>query len=60
MQANVLAQYKPTINVSLLLPELKRAEEMANDAIKYFNSTRHIVLFYEDLVKNHVVNHLPI
>lgn len=60
MQANVLAQYKPTINVSLLLPELKRAEEMANDAIKYFNSTRHIVLFYEDLVDNDVVNHLLI
>lgn len=60
MQANVLAQYKPTINVSLLLPELKRAEEMANDAIKYFNSTRHIVLFYEDLVNNDVVNHLLI
>ncbi|RWR77079.1 Sulfotransferase domain-containing protein [Cinnamomum micranthum f. kanehirae] len=52
-EAKVLARYKPTINVTLLLPELKRTEEMAINALEYFNSTRHITLFYEDLVNNH-------
>eukprot|EP00268_Persea_americana_P059357 TRINITY_DN7272_c1_g1_i12.p1 TRINITY_DN7272_c1_g1~~TRINITY_DN7272_c1_g1_i12.p1 ORF type:complete len:343 (-),score=57.24 TRINITY_DN7272_c1_g1_i12:304-1332(-) len=51
-EAKVLAKFKPTINITLLLPELEHAEEMATNALNYFNKTRHIVLFYEDLVKN--------
>ena len=60
MQAKVLAKFKPTINITLLLPELEHAEEMATNALNYFNKTRHIVLFYEDLVKNLTVNHILI
>lgn len=51
-EAKVLALYKPVINVTLLLPSLKRAEEMAANALEYFKSTRHIILYYEDLVNN--------
>ncbi|KAJ1396943.1 P-loop containing nucleoside triphosphate hydrolase [Sesbania bispinosa] len=51
-QAKVLAKYRPRINTTLLMPELKRTEETAAKAIEYFKNTRHIVLYYEDLVKN--------
>ncbi|KAK1309453.1 hypothetical protein QJS10_CPA09g00616 [Acorus calamus] len=51
-EAEVLAQYKPRINVTLLISDLKKAEDMAANAIKYFKSTRHIILYYEDLVSN--------
>ncbi|KAK3231447.1 hypothetical protein Dsin_003328 [Dipteronia sinensis] len=51
-QANILAKYKPTLNSTLILPQLKQIEQTAAKAIKYFNSTRHIVLYYEDLINN--------
>ncbi|KAJ3696052.1 hypothetical protein LUZ60_001429 [Juncus effusus] len=52
-EADVLAKFKPTINTTLLMPELKKADKMGNEGLKYFESTRHIVLYYEDLVRNH-------
>ncbi|OMO74895.1 hypothetical protein COLO4_26462 [Corchorus olitorius] len=51
-EAQILANFKPTINTEQLIPELKEAEESIAKAVEYFNSTRHIVLYYEDLVKN--------
>lgn len=51
-EAEVLSRYKPAINSTLLIAELKEAELTAAKAFEYFNSTRHIVLYYEDLVKN--------
>ncbi|XP_012570799.2 uncharacterized protein [Cicer arietinum] len=52
IEAKVLAKYKPRINTTLLMEELKQTEETAAKAIEYFNNTRHIVLYYEDLFKN--------
>ncbi|KAJ0750250.1 putative P-loop containing nucleoside triphosphate hydrolase [Helianthus annuus] len=54
-EAKILASYKPTINTTLLIPELKQADNMVKQALEYFNSTRHIVLYYEDIIKNHTV-----
>ncbi|KAG8642597.1 uncharacterized protein LOC110627776 isoform X3 [Manihot esculenta] len=51
-EAETLAKYKPTINSTLLIADLKEMELMATRALEYFNSTRHIILYYEDLVKN--------
>ncbi|KAH9711813.1 Sulfotransferase [Citrus sinensis] len=51
-QAEALSRYKPAINSTLLIAELKEMELTAAKAFEYFNSTRHIVLYYEDLVKN--------
>lgn len=51
-EADILARYKPKINVTLLIPTLKQAESMTMDALKYFKGTRHIVLYYEDLIHN--------
>ncbi|KAI4318392.1 hypothetical protein MLD38_032101 [Melastoma candidum] len=51
-EAAILAKYKPTINSSLLVADLKQVEDMAKQALQYFNGTRHIVLYYEDVVRN--------
>ncbi|KAL9461419.1 hypothetical protein AB3S75_004421 [Citrus x aurantiifolia] len=51
-EAEALSRYKPAINSTLLIAELKEMELTAAKAFEYFNSTRHIVLYYEDLVKN--------
>nr|AAD17417.1 hypothetical protein [Arabidopsis thaliana] len=51
-QAEILARYKPLINTSLLIPDLKQVQEMTSKALAYFNTTRHIFLYYEDVVKN--------
>ncbi|KAL7246833.1 hypothetical protein ACSBR2_001861 [Camellia fascicularis] len=51
-EAEILARYKPTINATLLIPDLRKVEEMAAKALEYFKSTRHIILYYEDIIKN--------
>lgn len=52
LQASILAKYKPQINSTLLIPELKQTEETIGKAIAYFKNIRHVVLYYEDLVNN--------
>lgn len=54
-QADILAKYKPVINATLLIPNLRQVEETTAKALEYFNSTRHIVLYYEDVVRNRTV-----
>uniref|UniRef100_A0A7C8ZW13 Uncharacterized protein n=1 Tax=Opuntia streptacantha TaxID=393608 RepID=A0A7C8ZW13_OPUST len=51
-EAQILASYKPRINAMELRPKLKQEEETIAKALEFFNSTRHIVLFYEDLITN--------
>ncbi|KAM7252150.1 hypothetical protein ACFE04_024033 [Oxalis oulophora] len=51
-EAKILAKYKPPINATLLVPTLKQVADTTAKALKYFNSTRHIILYYEDVVKN--------
>lgn len=54
----MLAKYKPTLNATELMSSLKTANECVTNALDYFNSTRHIVLYYEDLILNHTVSSL--
>ncbi|MED6192778.1 hypothetical protein PIB30_013413 [Stylosanthes scabra] len=51
-EANILAKYKPTVNVTLMISELKLTEETTEKALVYFKNIRHIVLYYEDLLSN--------
>ncbi|KAM1030860.1 hypothetical protein ACFX13_035418 [Malus domestica] len=51
-EAEILAKYKPTINATLLIPNLKQVQDTTTKALEYFKSTRHIILYYEDIVKN--------
>ncbi|CAA0829154.1 P-loop containing nucleoside triphosphate hydrolases superfamily protein [Striga hermonthica] len=51
-EADTLSSYKPTINSTSLLMDLKLMEKMVFEALQNFSKTRNIVLYYEDLVKN--------
>lgn len=52
----MLSKYKPVINSTSLVSDLKEVEETVSRALNYFNSTRHIVLYYEDLIRNKTVS----
>ncbi|XP_073018782.1 uncharacterized protein [Primulina eburnea] len=51
-EAETLSAYKPAINSTSLVIDLKLMEKMVLEALDYFSNTRHIVLYYEDLIKN--------
>lgn len=51
-EADILAKYKPVINATLLIPNLRQVEDTTTKALEYFKTTRHVVLYYEDVVKN--------
>ncbi|XP_052203345.1 uncharacterized protein LOC127808776 [Diospyros lotus] len=51
-EAQILAKYKPKLNATLVVPNLKETEEMTAKALEYFRSTRHIVLYYEEIISN--------
>ncbi|XP_044488922.1 uncharacterized protein LOC123213531 [Mangifera indica] len=52
-EAEILARYKPLINATLLIRDLKQVEDTQAKALEYFKSARHIILYYEDVLKNH-------
>lgn len=60
MQANILARYKPRINTSELISTLRHTHKFITDAMGHFRNTRHIVLYYEDLVQNRTVSCLQL
>ncbi|KAJ6829341.1 uncharacterized protein M6B38_295950 [Iris pallida] len=51
-EAELLARYKPKIDATKLMRTLDENDKMATDALEYFKSTNHIILYYEDLVNN--------
>ncbi|CAI9282967.1 unnamed protein product [Lactuca saligna] len=51
-EASKLSKYKPTINTSSLTLDLREMEVTAMKALQFFNGTRHMVLYYEDLFTN--------
>ncbi|KAH7427562.1 hypothetical protein KP509_10G049300 [Ceratopteris richardii] len=50
-EADLLAAYKPIVNLTSLIPYMERIEQIMMDAQLTFNGTRHMILFYEDLMK---------
>ncbi|KAJ8441912.1 hypothetical protein Cgig2_020057 [Carnegiea gigantea] len=52
MSAEILASYKPVINTTTLMRELKQVQKKMTKALGVLNSTRHIVLYYEDALNN--------
>ncbi|XP_021767650.1 uncharacterized protein LOC110732047 isoform X1 [Chenopodium quinoa] len=54
VEAQVLASYKPKINATEIELKLKQEEAIIDQALESFNSTRHIVLYYEDLISNRI------
>ncbi|KAF5736129.1 hypothetical protein HS088_TW14G00264 [Tripterygium wilfordii] len=54
-EADRLSKYQPSINSTSLIDDLKQMELTTAKALEYFNSTRHIVVYYEDLIKNRTI-----
>ncbi|KAL8541351.1 hypothetical protein ACS0TY_002559 [Phlomoides rotata] len=51
-EAEILASFKPSVNTSLLMRDLQQVEDLVNKSMEYFKSTRHIILYYEDIINN--------
>ncbi|VFQ62357.1 unnamed protein product [Cuscuta campestris] len=51
-EAQILAKYKPSVNISSLIPKLRSTMKNSATALDYFKNTRHVVFYYEDIVKN--------
>ncbi|KAG5098019.1 hypothetical protein JHK82_047873 [Glycine max] len=51
-EADTLSKYKPTINSTSLLADLKDIEMRTAKVLEYFNTTWHMILYYEDLMRN--------
>ncbi|KAG6468278.1 hypothetical protein ZIOFF_072851 [Zingiber officinale] len=51
-EADVLAKYNPTIDVTSLIAELKPADKLGTDSLDYFKSSHHVLVYYKDLVNN--------
>ncbi|CAM6014026.1 unnamed protein product [Sphagnum balticum] len=51
-EALMLAAFKPMIDVKHLLHNLQRVQEITDDALQFFNGTRLLPLFYEDLLNS--------
>ncbi|KAK3127872.1 hypothetical protein QOZ80_7AG0579520 [Eleusine coracana subsp. coracana] len=51
-EAEILAQFKPKLDTSNLITNIKNIEKTIRDCLDYFNSTRHMILYYEDIVGN--------
>ncbi|GER39263.1 P-loop containing nucleoside triphosphatehydrolases superfamily protein [Striga asiatica] len=51
-EAQILAGYKPSVNVTILVSTLRSTEKTVTKALESFKSTRHIVLYYENILAN--------
>lgn len=51
-EAEVLSKYKPVINLKSLIMDLKQTDATLNETLEHFKSTRHLVLYYEDIITN--------
>ncbi|CAH9144820.1 unnamed protein product [Cuscuta epithymum] len=51
-QAHILAKYKPSVNISALIPKLRSTMKNSAMALDFFKNTRHVVFYYEDIVRN--------
>eukprot|EP00897_Mesotaenium_endlicherianum_P008115 jgi/Mesen1/7331/ME000377S06550 len=51
-EAKKLAAYKPQLNVKHLAGNLQRVQEIADDGLRAFNSSRLMLVYYEDVVRD--------
>ncbi|KAH6788264.1 P-loop containing nucleoside triphosphate hydrolases superfamily protein [Perilla frutescens var. hirtella] len=52
VEADTLARYKPLIDSTSLVMDLKLMENTVSEALEYFIGTRHMIFYYEDLIKD--------
>jgi hypothetical protein len=52
MQAEVLARFRPELDAPALIPSIRTAQRAVRACLRRFGSTRHMVLYYEDVVRD--------
>ena len=56
IQARKLAEFRPNLNTIHLLANLQRVQETVEEALQVFNSTRLMLVYYEDVLQNRTVS----
>ncbi|KAJ1297021.1 hypothetical protein BS78_01G346200 [Paspalum vaginatum] len=51
-EAEILARFKPKMDVSTLIPRIRDAEHSMRTCLGRFSNTRHMILYYEDVIRN--------
>lgn len=51
-EAEILARFKPELDTSTLITSIRSIEKNIKDCLDHFTSTRHMILYYEDIVGN--------
>jgi len=51
-QAEILARFKPELDVSTLIPSIRNAQRAMRTCLGRFSNTRHMVLYYEDVIRD--------
>lgn len=54
-EAEILARYKPVVNVTFLPAYLQRIQKTMDDAFSFFKGSRHTVIYYEEITKSEKV-----
>nr|CAB3500725.1 unnamed protein product [Digitaria exilis] len=49
-EAEILAQFKPKMDLSTLIPSIRSAEHSMRTCLSRFRKTRHMTLYYEDVI----------
>lgn len=52
MQAEILAKFKPHLDTSTLITNIRNIEKAIRDCLDHFKSTQHMILYYEDIISN--------
>jgi hypothetical protein len=52
LQAEILARFRPELEVSSLIPSIRDAEQSMDACLRQFRATRHMILYYEDLIRD--------
>ncbi|BAH92162.1 Os03g0363950 [Oryza sativa Japonica Group] len=51
-EADILARFKPKLDVPTLIPNIRSAEQSITTCLDHFSSTRHMILYYEDVIRD--------
>ncbi|EMS66220.1 Nodulation protein H [Triticum urartu] len=51
-EAEILAKFKPELDVSTLVSNIRDVEKYMGDCLDSFNTTRRMILYYEDIIRN--------
>uniref|UniRef100_A0ACD5XLR6 Uncharacterized protein n=1 Tax=Avena sativa TaxID=4498 RepID=A0ACD5XLR6_AVESA len=51
-EAEILARFRPEVDVSSLIPSIRDAEQSMEACLRQFRATRHMILYYEDLIRD--------